>query len=49
MISSELPEVLGMADRIYVMSEGRITQELSRTEASAEKVMAAATAKGVKA
>jgi rhamnose transport system ATP-binding protein len=49
MISSELPEVLGMADRIYVMSEGRITQELSRSEASAEKVMAAATAKGVKA
>jgi len=49
MISSELPEVLGMADRIYVMCEGRITQELSRSEASAEKVMAAATAKGVKA
>jgi len=49
MISSELPEVLGMADRIYVMCEGRITQELSRSEASAEKVMVAATAKGVKA
>lgn len=49
MISSELPEVLGMADRIYVMCEGRITKELSRGEASAEKVMAAATAKGVMA
>lgn len=49
MISSELPEVLGMADRIYVMCEGVITKELSRSEASAEKVMTAATAKGVRA
>lgn len=45
MVSSELPEVLGMADRIYVMCEGRITSELSRKDASAEKVMAAATSK----
>lgn len=38
-ISSELPEILGMCDRIYVMSEGRITGELSREEASQEKIM----------
>lgn len=39
MISSELPEVLGMSDRLYVMSEGVITGELSAEEASEEKVM----------
>jgi putative multiple sugar transport system ATP-binding protein len=39
LISSELPEVLGMCDRIYVLSEGRITGELSREEASQEKIM----------
>ncbi|QJU55693.1 sugar ABC transporter ATP-binding protein [Herbiconiux sp. KACC 21604] len=44
MISSELPEVLGMADRVLVMHEGRITAELSRAEATAERVMHAATA-----
>jgi rhamnose transport system ATP-binding protein len=43
MISSELPEVLGMADRILVMREGRITAELSRAEASEHLVMRAAT------
>lgn len=43
MISSELPEVLGMADRIYVMHEGRITAELSREEADQEVIMRAAT------
>jgi rhamnose transport system ATP-binding protein len=43
MISSELPEVLGMADRVLVMHEGRITAELSRAEASPETVMHAAT------
>ena len=43
MISSELPEVLGMADRILVMREGRITAELSRAEADEDQVMRAAT------
>ena len=43
MISSELPEVLGMADRIIVMREGRQVAELSRKEATQEKVIAAAT------
>ncbi|MFA9466355.1 MAG: multiple monosaccharide ABC transporter ATP-binding protein [Velocimicrobium sp.] len=40
MISSELPEVLGMSDRIYVMNEGKITGELLKEEATQEKVMA---------
>ena len=39
MISSELPEVLGMSDRIYVMNEGRIVGEVSREEATQEKIM----------
>ena len=39
MISSDLPEVLGMSDRIYVMNEGRIVGELSQEEASQEKIM----------
>ncbi len=39
MISSELPEILGMCDRIYVMSEGIITGEVSREEATQEKLM----------
>lgn len=43
MISSELPEVLGMADRVLVMREGRITAEISRSEATSENVMFAAT------
>ena len=43
MISSELPEVLGMADRIFVMREGHIVRELSRAEATSESVIAAAT------
>ena len=42
MISSELSEVLGMSDRLYVMSEGTITGELSAEEATEEKVMAMA-------
>lgn len=46
MISSELPEVLGMADRILVMHEGRISAELARAEASEERVMAAALGQG---
>ena len=43
MISSELPEVLGMSDRILVMSGGRITGELSVEEANGENVMELAT------
>jgi putative multiple sugar transport system ATP-binding protein len=43
MISSELPEVLGMSDRIYVVSSGRISGEVSAKEASQEKVMRLAT------
>jgi putative multiple sugar transport system ATP-binding protein len=40
MISSEMPELLGMCDRIYVMNEGRIVGELASGEASQEKIMA---------
>ena len=40
MISSELPEVLGMSDRIYVMNEGKIAGELTRQEATQERIMA---------
>ena len=43
MISSELPEVLGMSDRVIVMREGRVTAELPRATASSETVMTAAT------
>ncbi len=43
MISSELPEVLGMSDRILVMHEGRITGEFSREEATQELIMQRAT------
>ena len=43
MISSELPEVLGMSDRIYTVSAGQITGELTRAEASQEKIMQLAT------
>ncbi len=43
MISSELPEVLGMADRVLVMREGRITAEIDRADATSENVMYAAT------
>ncbi len=43
MISSELPEVLGMADRVLVVCEGRVTAELARDEATPEAVMRAAT------
>jgi putative multiple sugar transport system ATP-binding protein len=40
MISSEMPELLGMCDRIYVMNEGRIVGELTKAEATQEKIMA---------
>jgi rhamnose transport system ATP-binding protein len=43
MISSELPEVLRMADRVYVLREGRLTAELSRAEADEDSIMRAAT------
>ena len=43
LISSDLLEVLGMSDRILVMHEGRLTAELSRAEATQERVMVAAT------
>jgi L-arabinose transport system ATP-binding protein len=43
-ISSELPELLGLADRIYVMQNGRITGELSAADASEEAVLALAMA-----
>ena len=39
MISSELPEILGMCDRIYVMNEGRMVGELEGKEATQEKIM----------
>lgn len=42
MVSSEMPELLGMSDRILVMHGGRITAELSRQEATQEKILAAA-------
>ena len=40
MISSELPEILGMSDRIYVMNEGRIVGEFRQEDASQESIMA---------
>jgi inositol transport system ATP-binding protein len=43
MVSSEMPEILGMSDRILVMHEGRLTGEFSRDEATQEKIMHAAT------
>jgi len=43
MISSELPEILGMSDRVYVVSSGRITGELPVEEATQEKIMQLAT------
>jgi ribose transport system ATP-binding protein len=43
MVSSELPEVLGMSHRILVVSGGKIVREFSRTEATPDKIIAAAT------
>lgn len=41
MISSEMPELLGMSDRIYVMNEGKFVGEFMQEEATQEKMMAA--------
>lgn len=43
LVSSELPEVLGLSDRVMVLHEGRVTGEFVRKDATPEKVMAAAT------
>ncbi len=43
MISSELPEVLGMSDRVYVVSGGKIAGELAIKDATQEKIMQLAT------
>jgi len=43
MVSSELPEILGMSDRVLVMCEGRLTGEFTREDADQEKIMTAAT------
>lgn len=45
LVSSEMPEVLGMSDRILVMHEGRISAEFQRDEATQEKLLAAAIGK----
>jgi rhamnose transport system ATP-binding protein len=42
MISSELPEILGMSDRVLVMREGRLVGEFPRADATPERVIAAA-------
>ena len=47
MISSELPEILGMSDRIAVMHDGTIVTTLDRTEATQEKILALALGHGV--
>jgi putative multiple sugar transport system ATP-binding protein len=39
MVTSELPEAIGLADRIYVMNEGQIKGELLHEEATQEKIM----------
>ena len=43
MVSSDLPEVLSMSDRILVMHEGRMVKELQKNEATQEKIMFYAT------
>jgi putative multiple sugar transport system ATP-binding protein len=40
MISSELPEILGMSDRIYIMNEGKMVGEMKASEATQESIMA---------
>jgi ABC-type sugar transport system ATPase subunit len=48
LVSSELPEVLGLSDRVLVLHEGRITGEFTRKEATPEKVMACATGHSIR-
>jgi ABC-type sugar transport system ATPase subunit len=43
MISSELPEIIGMSDRIVVMHEGKITGEIPGSQATEEKILMMAT------
>ncbi|HJU53223.1 MAG TPA: ATP-binding cassette domain-containing protein, partial [Pyrinomonadaceae bacterium] len=43
LVSSELPEVLGLSDRVVVLHEGRVTGEFTRAHATPEAVMACAT------
>jgi ABC-type sugar transport system ATPase subunit len=43
MISSELPEILGMSDRVIVMREGHVTGQFTRAEATQENIISAAT------
>ena len=45
MASSELPELLAMCDRILVLCEGVLTAELTRAEATQERIMEAATSR----
>jgi rhamnose transport system ATP-binding protein len=49
LISSDLPEVLAMSDRVLVMREGRMVEEFTREQASAERVIAAATGQSMPA
>lgn len=43
MISSDLPEIIGMSDRVYVMCEGHVTGELGKEELTEENIMKHAT------
>ena len=49
LVSSELPEILGLSDRVLVLHEGRVTGEFTRAEATPEKVMACATGRALAA